>query len=174
MAIYENYNNSSLGQRMAAVGGCIIGGAIVLFLGLMGAFGDYETLHKMGINGWTIPFYLVIVVCGFLILMRMRYAAIVAACAGLAEIVCYVCMQLSTTPEVSFLVLLKIAVIFCSAQLCVAIYSFNDEENDEEIPEPRHHVGPQPPQGRQVVRHQAPLPRNQAPVGRNQPPRPKR
>ncbi len=179
MAIHVNYNNSSLAQRMIAVGGCLFGGAIVLVLGLCGAFGDYETLPLYGFNIWTVPFYALVVACGFLILFRFKYAVIIALSAMVIEFVIYICDQLSTTPEVGFIILLKVAVLVCCLQLGAVIVSFSeDDEDEEEAPAPRHHVGPLPPQGRQMPRpvagKQPPVARNQAPVGRNQPPRPRR
>lgn len=173
MAIHVNYSNSTLTQRMIAVGGCIIGGAIILILGFCGAFGDYETLPKHGYNFWTVPFYAIVVACGFLTLFRFKYAVIAAMLSMIIEIVLFLCVQLSTTPEVGFLIILKIAVMICCLQLAASIVSFSDDD-EEEIPQPRRHVGPLPPQPRQSLHGQAPMPRNQAPVGRNQPPRPRR
>ena len=40
MALHENYRDSTLAQRMIAVGGCVLGGIIVLILGLMALLGS--------------------------------------------------------------------------------------------------------------------------------------
>lgn len=158
MALHENYRDSTLAQRMIAVGGCVLGGIIVLILGLMGAFGEYESLVRMGYGIWTIPCYAIVIACGFLILARVKYTAFIATLAAAVEIVFYICLQLSTTPEVGFLILLKVAVLVCLLQLVSRIYTF--DENDDAPPPPRRPVGPAAPQGRQVVnRHQVPRPR---------------
>ena len=180
MALQVDYNNSTLTQRMIAVGGCLFGGAIVLILGLCGAFGDYETLPLYGFNLWTVPFYAIVVACGFLTLFRFKYAVIGAIASIIIEFVLYICVQLSTTPEVGFLILLKLAVLVCCTQLAISIVSFEEDDGEEPVPQPRHHAGALPPQARRntyqapVGRNQAPVGRNQAPVGRFEPPRPKR
>ena len=170
MALHECYHDSTLIQRMIAVGGCVIGGGIVLVLGLIGAFGESEALVRMGYGIHTIPCYAIVIACGFLILARVKFAAFIATAAAALEIVFYICVQLSTTPEVGFLILLKIAVIVCLLQLVTRIYSFEEAENDMPQALPRR-TGPQPPQGRQRA---AVPPRNRQVVNRNQPPRPRR
>lgn len=158
MALRENYHNSTMGQRMIAVGGCVLGGIVVLILGLLGAFGEYESLVRMGYGIWTIPCYAIVIACGFLILARVKYVAFIATLAAAIEIVFYVCLQLSTTPDVGFLILLKVAVLVCQLQLVSRIYSI--DEDDDNPPPARRHVGPAAPQGRQVVnRAQPPRPR---------------
>lgn len=176
MAIHVDYSNSTLAQRMIAVGGCIFGGAIILILGICGATGDYETLPKHGFTMMTVPFYAIVVACGFLTLFRFKYAVIAAMLSMIIEVVLFITVQLSTTPDVGFLIILKVAVMICCLQLAASTVSFTDDD-EEDVPQPRRHVAPLPPQGRQMQnmpRNQAPMPRNQAPVGRNQPPRPKR
>ena len=145
---------------MIAAGVSILGGLIVLVLGLMGAFGDYDSLVRMGFGVWTIPCYAIVVLCGLFIFARVKYTAAIGLLAASLEIVLYFCTQLSTTPDVGFLILLKVAVIICLLQLAKSIYSF-DEDDSSNPPPPRRHVGPAPPQARRVV-------------GRQQPPRPRR
>lgn len=161
MALHENYHNASSKQCLVAAGASILGGIIVLILGLMGAFGDYGSLVRMGFGVWTIPCYAIVVLCGLFIFARVKFAVAIALIAAALEIVLYFCTQLSTTPDVGFLVLLKVAVIICLFQLARSIYSFDEDEDDNSNPPPpRRHVGPAPPQARRVVsRQQPPRPR---------------
>ncbi len=153
--IHVNYSNSTIGQRAVAVFGNLLGGAAVVFLGILGAFFDYESLAKEGYSLITIPCYAVVLFTGLLILARVKYAVLIAVAAELIEMMCYVTMQVTTTPTVSFLILIKVAVIVCSTQLMVRIVSYDDTPNPPAQQTPRR-LGPMPPQGRQVIRRRPP------------------
>ncbi len=129
--IHENYRKSSLGQRMIAVGGCIFGGALVLVMGFLGAFGGYESLANSGYGIVTLPFYALVVLCGVGILMRIPYALMAAIALSLIELVVWLtkCFLVTTT-DVNFLFLVKIGVIISCTQLMIAV-----SENDDEIVE---------------------------------------
>ncbi|MBQ9243374.1 MAG: hypothetical protein IJ165_09140 [Proteobacteria bacterium] len=165
MAVYENYNNATTGRFAAAVAGCILGGGIIMFLGILGASGDYQSLPQAGYNGLTIPFYALVVISGFLLLFRVRYAILIALGAEAIEMVCYITKQMSTSPDVGILILLKLAVIVCCMQLMLQIDSFSEDDDEEEVPQ--QPVARRLPPG-------APQPRRTAQVGRGQAPRPKR
>ncbi|MBR4984759.1 MAG: hypothetical protein IKY83_03335 [Proteobacteria bacterium] len=164
MALYENYGNATPGRFAAAVIGCILGGGIIMFLGILGASGDYQSLPKAGYDGVTIPFYILVMVSGFLLMFRIRYAILIALGAEAIEMVCYITKQMSTTPEVGILILLKLAVIVCCTQLMLQIDSFSEEEEEE---------APQQPMPQRLPPG-APQPRRTAQVTRGQAPRPKR
>ncbi|MBQ1925929.1 MAG: hypothetical protein II180_07430 [Proteobacteria bacterium] len=164
MAIYENYLNATTGRFAAAAAGCILGGGIIMFLGILGASGDYESLPKAGYNGVTIPFYAIVMISGFLLLFRMRYAILIAIGAEAIEMVCYITKQMSTTPDVGFLILLKFVVIVSCIQLMLQIDSFSEEEEEE---------APQQPMPQRLPPG-APQPRRNVQVGRGQAPRPRR
>ena len=53
--IHVNYNQSTIGQRAIAVFGNLIGGAVVVLLGILGAFFEYDSLVKEGFSLITIP-----------------------------------------------------------------------------------------------------------------------
>ena len=147
--IHVNYELSTIGQRMIAVAGNFLGGALVLILGILGAFFEYENLAKNGFSVITIPCYAVVMFSAFLILARVKYAVLIAVGAELLELLSYITMQVTTPPNVSFLILIKVAVIVCSTQLMVKIVSFDDAP-----PEARPvRRGPQPPQGRVIRRN---------------------
>ncbi len=167
MAIHEDYENSTLIQRMIAFFGSVVGGIIIAILGVLGATGEYVNLPKYGFDIWTVPCYAIIVICGFLILARVRYATIVGIAAGGLDFICYLCMQLSTTAEVGFLVLLKLGVIVCLLQLGVVIESFT-----EDAPAPVHRQLPpsMAPRGRQIPNRNA----ARAPMQNRRPPQPRR
>lgn len=187
MAINVDYEQSTSVQRVVAAASCVIVGGIILILGICGAFGDSETLPKMGFDLSTVVCYSVVVICGFLILARLSYSVIAALIAMIIEIVIYVTHQMSSTPDVGFLVLLKgVAIVGC-LQLAIKIVSFSDEP---EAPAPRRIVDNGAPRGRQIpnragargampnrrnsAARQAPVARTRSNVGRNQPPQPRR
>ena len=144
--IHVNYNQSTIGQRAIAVFGNLIGGAVVVLLGILGAFFEYDSLVKEGFSLITIPLYAIVSLSGLLILARVKYAVIIAVGAELIEMMCYITEQVTTTPNVSFLLLIKVDVIVCSLQLMVKIVSVDDNTQQP----PQRPVGPQPPQGRQI------------------------
>lgn len=144
--IQINYNQSTIGQRAVAVFGNLVGGALVVFLGILGAFFEYDSLVKEGFSIVTIPFYTIVALSGLLILARVKYAVLIAVGAELIEMMFYITEQVTTTPNVSFLLLVKVAVIVCSLQLMVKIVSFDDNPPQP----PRRPMGPQPPQARQI------------------------
>ena len=114
--------------------------------GILGAFFEYDSLVKEGFSLITIPLYAIVSLSGLLILARVKYAVIIAVGAELIEMMCYITEQVTTTPNVSFLLLIKVAVIVCSLQLMVKIVSVDDNTQQP----PQRPVGPQPPQGRQI------------------------
>jgi len=144
--VREDYRDSTLGQRMIAVGGCVLGGGLVLVLGIFGAVGNYSSLAASGYGVATIPFYALVVLCGFGILMRIQYALSAAFVLCMIEFVIFLTTQLSTTWDVGFLVLLKLGVVVCCTQLMLSVV----KKGDDEPPVRRDH-GPAAPQGRQVV-----------------------
>ena len=182
MALNIDFEHSTPVQRIIAAASCVIIGGIILILGIYGAFGDSQELPKMGFNMTTVIFYSIVVLSGFLILARLKYSVIMALGAMILEIVVYVCHQISTHPDVGFLVLLKgVALVGC-LQLAIRIVSFSE---DEEEPAQRQIVDNGAPKGRQLPnrgvrppmpggRAQAPVGRNRSNVGRNQPPQPRR
>ena len=97
--IHVNYELSTIGQRMIAVAGNFLGGALVLILGILGAFFEYENLAKNGFSVITIPCYAVVMFSAFLILARVKYAVLIAVGAELLELLSYITMQVTTTPE---------------------------------------------------------------------------
>ena len=157
MKIYEDYENAPLVRRMIAVGGCVILGIIVLILAIVAASGESDSLAKAGFSGYTIPFYAIVIICGFLILSRVRYAALIASGASAIELVLYFCVQMSTHPDVPWPVFLKLIVVVCCMQLVILIDSFDEEE--EEPPAPARPAGPQAPQPRHNVQRNAPRPK---------------
>lgn len=162
MALYENYENATTGRFAAAVIGCIVGGIVITILGVLGASGDYQSLPQAGFNGVTIPFYIIVTVCGFLLLLRVRYAILIALGAEAIEMICYITKQMSTTPEVGILILLKLAVIVCCTQLMLQINSFSEEEEEapqQPMPQRLPPGAPQPRRSAQVARGQAPRPK---------------
>ena len=172
----EDYENSTPTQRVVAGGACIVLGAIILLLAICGSFFDYASLVKMGFGGWTIPCYFVVMVCGVFIFARARYALVVALCAEFLEIILYFATQMTTSPDVGFLILLKIIVIGCCIYLASSVVTFNDPD-DEPIQQPQQFRGPRPnargqfppqPQQRPMVPQRS---RNY--VQRRQPPQPK-
>lgn len=58
--IHVNYNQSTIGQRAIAVFGNLIGGAVVVLLGILGAFFEYDSLVKEGFSLITIPLYAIV------------------------------------------------------------------------------------------------------------------
>lgn len=186
MAINVDFDQSTPVQRILGAGSCVVIGGIILILGCCGAFGASETLPKMGFDLSTVICYTVVVVSGFLILARLSYSVIVALVAMILEIVIYVCHQMSTTPEVGFLVLLKgVAIVGC-LQLAIKIVSFDDEPME---PAPRRVVNTGVPRARQIPNRnaargmssgriadktQAPVARKHTNIGRNEPPKPRR
>lgn len=143
---YEKYSDSSLGQRMIAVAGCVIGGAVVLLLGFLGAFADYQSLASYGFGVTTIPFYVVVVICGMGILARIPYTLPVAFGAAMIELVVYFTQQMSTTWDVNFLVLLKLLVIVSCTQLMMTVI-----KTDDKAPKQVKQIDPNIPKGRRVV-----------------------
>lgn len=153
--IHVDYTQSTIGQRSIAVLGNFFGGAIIIVLGILGAFFDYDSLIKYGFDLITIPCYAVVVLSSVLILMRAKYGVLIAIAAELIEMLVYITHQVTSSPDVSFLILLKIAVIVCSTQLAMKIITFSD---DPEPPKRPQRQMPQVPQGRQLP---------QRPVNRN-------
>lgn len=186
MAINVDFEQSTPVQRVIAAASCVIIGGIILILGICGAFGDSQELPKMGFNLTTVIFYGIVVLCGFLILARLKFSVLVALFAMVIEIVVYVCHQMSSHPDVGFLVLLKgVALVGC-LQLAIKIVSFS-EDADEPAPHqiadngaprgrqlPNRGARPPMPSGRASAGRQAPVARNRSNVGRNQPPQPRR
>ena len=64
--IHVNYNQSTIGQRAIAVFGNLIGGAVVVLLGILGAFFEYDSLVKEGFSLITIPLYAIVSLSGLL------------------------------------------------------------------------------------------------------------
>lgn len=127
----ENYRKSSLGQQMLAVAGCMLGGALVIVMGFLGEFGGYESLANSGYGLVTIPFYILVVLCGVGILLRIPYAVMAAIALCCVEMIVFLCeCFLVKTTDVNFLFLVKIAVILSCTQLMVKI-----GENEEDIEE---------------------------------------
>lgn len=127
----ENYQ-AATGTQIAIAGlGCIIGGIAVTALGFCGAFGGYESLEKMGFSLQTIPFYAFVTLCGIGIIMRIPYAATAALVSCAIEIALYLGMGVMGTSSIdmSFFVMLKLAVALCCTQLLVAIRT-NDLEDE--------------------------------------------
>ena len=158
MQIYENYNNAPIMRRMIAVAGCIVLGIIIMLLSIIAAAGESELLLKGGFCWYTIPCYAIVVVCGFLILSRVRYAALVAAIVSALELVAYFCVQLSTHPEVEWPFMIKILVIVACLQLVILIDSFEEDE-EEQPPAIEYHRGPAAPQPRRNIQRNAPRPK---------------
>ena len=144
-------------RRMIAVGGCIIFGILILILACVAAAGESESLAKAGFSTYTIPFYGVVIVCGFLILSRVRYAAIIATLVSAVELVLYFCVQMSTHPEVPWPFMIKLIVVVCCLQLVVMIDSF--EEEDDAPPAPVRRTGPGAPQPKHNINRNAPRPK---------------
>ncbi len=137
----ENYKLASGAQIAIASVGCMLGGAAVTALGFCGAFGGYESLEKMGYGLQTIPCYGIVVLCGLLIMLRVEYAisAAIAACA--VEFAIYVGMGVMGTSSIdmSFLVMLKLAVVICCTQLLVTVKS----DSLEDVPKNVEYVLPE-------------------------------
>ena len=183
--IRENYRKASVIQRMIAVAGCVIGGALVVILAILAAFGGYDSLARAGYSVLTIPFYGLVILCGFGILFRIPYALIGAIALCLIEIIAFLTTYLSTTVDVNFLFLVKIAVILCCTQLMVVTVSTSDDEEEEPAPRRAAMQGGPQPRNRQHMAQGA-MPRNgargMAPpagvsrprVGRGMPPQPRR
>lgn len=155
--IYVDYNKSTIVQRAIAFFGCLIGGGIVCLLGIFGEFFEYDSLLKHGYGLFSVIFYAIVVLSAFLILSRVKYAILIAIGAELLEMLFYITNQVSSIANnsVSFLILIKLAVIFSCTQLMVKIVSFDDTPPSSR---PKRQ-GPRPPQGRQVVRRQPPMTR---------------
>lgn len=148
--IYVDYRKSTIGQRAVASFGSMIGGAIVVLLGILGEFFEYDSLVKNGYSLVTIVCYAVVMFSGLLVLARVKYAVLIAVAAELIEMMFYITVQVSTTPNVGFLLLVKVAVILCSTQLMVKIVSFDETPHS---PSPARRQGALPPQGRQSVQN---------------------
>ncbi len=173
----EDYENSTPVQRVVAGGACILLGAIIMLLGICGAFFDYASLAKIGFNGMTVFCYLIVVICGVLIFARMRYALVVALGASILELVLSFATQMTSTADVSFLGLLKIIVIGCCIFLATSVISLGDEEEE---PMPQQPQGPRPNARGQMPpqpQQRAALPPRGFQQGRNnnlRPPQPRR
>ena len=137
----EDYENSTPVQRVVAGGACVLLGAIIMLLGICGAFFDYASLAKIGFNGMTVFCYFIVVVSGIFIFARMRYALVVALGASILELILSFATQMTSTADVSFLGLLKIVVIGCCIFLATSVISLGDDEADDVPPQPQ---GPRP------------------------------
>ncbi|MFA5624911.1 MAG: hypothetical protein WC966_07640 [Bradymonadales bacterium] len=142
----EDYSNSRLANRMIAVAGCVIGGAIVMFLASLGAFAEYETLNRAGYNLKTLPVYGLIILCGVGILFRVRYAAAAAFVLNMLEMAVDITTYLQATTGMNGFFILKIGVTVCIVQLLTVIASFDDSKPEP----PQRRRGPAPPRGRYV------------------------
>ena len=92
-----------------------------LALAFLGTFGGegYTTLVESGYTLITIPCYGLVIICGFGVLFRIPYAAIVAALATIIEFGLYVGIYMHIHWQVHYLMMLKFAVFVCCSQLLV-------------------------------------------------------
>lgn len=145
----ENYKAASGAQIAIACGGCLVGGGAVAALGFLGAFGDYASLEKMGFSISTILCYVFVILCGLGILVRVPYAVSAALVACAVEFALYIGLGVMGTSSIdmSFFIMLKLAVAICCMQLLVTIKT--DDAYDE-APKNVHYVLPEgAPQARQ-------------------------
>ena len=119
--VREDYKKASKGQLVVTILGCILGGGACLALAFLGTFGGegYTTLVESGYTLITIPCYGLVIICGFGVLFRIPYAAIVAALATIIEFGLYVGIYMHIHWQVHYLMMLKFAVFVCCSQLLV-------------------------------------------------------